>query len=93
MQILIETFYLAQTASILQDTSDQNILQTSTSNSSNGSAANNPSASNIKIENSNSYYCNSYSSPLQGSTPAISAITGGYSEYWSIGSLFVQLLS
>ncbi|CAG9811143.1 unnamed protein product [Chironomus riparius] len=65
-------------ASILQDTSDQNILQTSTSNSSNGSAANNPNPGSIKIENSNSYYCNSYSSPLQGSTPAISAITGGY---------------
>ncbi|XP_070494567.1 nuclear factor 1 X-type isoform X2 [Chironomus tepperi] len=65
-------------ASILQDTSDQNILQTSTSNSSNGSSANNPNTGSIKIENSNSYYCNSYSSPLQGSTPAISAITGGY---------------
>ncbi|KAG5668926.1 hypothetical protein PVAND_016836 [Polypedilum vanderplanki] len=64
-------------ASILQDSNDQNMLQTSTSNSSNSSSnANN--TGNIKIENSNSYYCNSYSSPLQGSGPTITSVTGGY---------------
>lgn len=66
-------------ASILQDTSDQNILQTSTSNSSSSSSLNNTSGNNIKIESSNSYYCNSYSSPLQAG-PTIAAITSGYSE-------------
>ena len=64
-------------ASILQDTSE-NTMGSNASSSSNGSTTNN--AGNIKVENSNSYYCNSYSNPLQSSSPAISAITGGYSE-------------
>lgn len=44
------------------------------STSSNGSNNN----ANIKIENSNSYYCNNYGT--QTAPPAISSITGGYSE-------------
>lgn len=64
-------------ASILQDTSE-NTMGSNASSSSNGSTTNN--ASNIKIENANSYYCNSYSNSLQNSTPVISAIQGGYSE-------------
>lgn len=64
-------------ASILQDTSE-NTMGSNASSSSNSSTTNN--ASNIKIENTNSYYCNSYSNPLQSASPAITSITGGYSE-------------
>jgi hypothetical protein len=64
-------------ASILQDTSE-NTMGSNASSSSNGSTTNN--TSNIKIENTNSYYCNSYSNTLQTPTPTITAITGGYSE-------------
>lgn len=63
-------------ASILQDTGE-NTMGSNASSSSNSSTTNN--ASNIKIENTNSYYCNSYSNPLQGG-PTITAITGGYSK-------------
>jgi hypothetical protein len=63
-------------ASILQDTSE-NTMGSNASTSSNGSTANN---ANIKIENANSYYCNSYGSSLQSAPPAITSITGGYSE-------------
>lgn len=65
-------------ASILQDTSE-NTMGSNASSSSNGSTTNN--TSNIKIENTNSYYCNSYSNPLQNPPPVISAIAGSYSEY------------
>jgi hypothetical protein len=66
--------FLSFLASILQDTSDG--LQNTTNN-------------NIKIENTGSYYCNNYSSPLQNN-PGIAAVTdrtppsmivpGGYSK-------------
>lgn len=76
-------------ASILQDTCDQNIIQTSTSSSSNGSSTNNVSGNNnnIKIESSNSYYCNSYSSPVQ-TGPTIAAITSGYSEIITLNQIY-----
>ena len=87
-------------ASILQDTSDQNVIQTSGSSgssSSNGSNNNNNINNNsnnqtvngsIKMENASSYYCNSYSSPLQSAPPlAVSdrtstsmIVSGGYSK-------------
>jgi hypothetical protein len=73
------------TASILEDTTDQNTMQSSGSSSSNSSS--NP---NIKIENASSYYCNSYAGSLQAAPPGIAAITerspssmivsGGYSK-------------
>lgn len=65
-------------ASILQDTSE-NTMGSNASSSSNGSTTNN--ASNIKIENTNSYYCNSYSNSIQSASPVITSITGGYSEF------------
>jgi hypothetical protein len=65
-------------ASILQDTSE-NTMGSNASSSSNGSTTNN-NTSNIKIENTNSYYCNSYSNSLQNPPPAITSISGGYSE-------------
>lgn len=72
-------------ASILQDTSE-NTMGSNASSSSNSSTANN--ASNIKIENTNSYYCNSYSNSLQNAPPpVISAITGGYSEFTLLSRL------
>jgi hypothetical protein len=63
-------------ASILQDTSE-NTMGSNASSSSNGSINN---TGNIKIENTNSYYCNSYANTLQTATPTITAITGGYSK-------------
>lgn len=65
-------------ASILQDTSE-NTMGSNASSSSNGSTTNN--ASNIKIENTNSYYCNSYANSGQNAPLAITSITGGYSEF------------
>lgn len=67
-------------ASILQDTSE-NTMGSNASSSSNSSIANN--ASNIKIENTNAYYCNSYSNSIQSAPPAITSITGGYSKLQS----------
>ena len=81
-------------ASILQDTSDQNVIQTSGSSgssSSNGSNNNNNNQTvngSIKMENATSYYCNSYSSPLQSApplavsdrTPSSMIVSGGYSK-------------
>jgi hypothetical protein len=65
-------------ASILSDTSE-NTMGSNTSTSSNGSTNNNAS---IKVENVNSYYCNSYApSALQSAPPAITSITGGYSNF------------
>lgn len=64
------------------------------SSNSNGSTTNN--ASNIKIENTNSYYCNSYSNSLQNTSPVITAISGGgYSELifsWSLLIFFLNFL-
>lgn len=66
-------------ASILQDTSE-NTMGSNASSSSNGSTNN--ITSNIKIENPNTYYCNSYSNSLQNLPPPITAIAGGYSEFY-----------
>lgn len=60
-------------ASILQDTSE-NTIGSNASTGSNGSINN----ANIKIENSNSYYCNNYG--IQTAPPAITSVSGAYSK-------------
>jgi hypothetical protein len=67
----LSTYRAIIPASILQDTSGDSNIGSNASSSSNSSTTN-----NIKIENTNSYYCSSYSNP----PPVITSISGGYNS-------------
>lgn len=76
-------------ASILNDTSE-NTMGSNASTSSNGSTTNN---ANIKIENTNPYFCNNYTtSTLQSVPPTITSITGGYSKLNETNSTLVLII-